>query len=167
MTVDLLRASYAKLNPKATPGVDGVTWRAYGEGLEGRLTDLHGRVHRGTYRAKPARRVYIPKDEHERRPLGIAALEDKIVQQATVWILEQIYETDFLGFSYGFRPGRSPHRALDALYMGIKVKKVNWILDADLRKFLEASTYYTPVHEAVSVCSESRTNHSMLNDLRL
>jgi group II intron reverse transcriptase/maturase len=138
MTVDLLRASYRKLNPKASPGVDGVTWREYGQGLEGRLEDLHGRIHRGAYRARPARRSYIPKNERERRPLGIAALEDKIVQQATVWILEQIYEEDFLGFSYGFRPGRSPHNALDALYMGIKGKKINWILDVDHRKFFDS-----------------------------
>ncbi|MBN2300963.1 MAG: group II intron reverse transcriptase/maturase [Lentisphaerae bacterium] len=137
ITVNLLRASYRKLNPKAAPGVDGVTWAQYGEGLEERLTDLHGRVHRGSYRAKPSKRIYIPKGEQEMRPLGMAALEDKIVQQATVWVLEQIYEEDFLNFSYGFRPGRSPHNALDALYMGIKVKKVNWILDADIRKFFD------------------------------
>lgn len=138
LTVDLLRASYKKLNPKATPGVDGVTWEDYGAGLEERLKDLHGRIHRGAYRAKPTRRSYIPKGEGESRPLGIAAFEDKLVQQATVWILEQICEEDFLGFSYGFRPGRSPHRALDALYMGIKVKKIEWILDADIRKFFDS-----------------------------
>jgi len=138
ITVELLDASYRKLNPKAAPGVDGVTWHEYGEGLEERLAELHSRIHRGAYRARPARRSYIPKNEREQRPLGIAALEDKIVQQATVWILEQSYEEDFLGFSYGFRPGRSPHNALDALYMGIKVKKVNWILDADLRKFFDS-----------------------------
>jgi group II intron reverse transcriptase/maturase len=115
-----------------------VTWAAYGEGLEGRLKDLHGRVHRGAYRARPARRSYIPKGDGEQRPLGIAALEDKIVQQATAWILEQIYEEDFLNFSHGFRPGRSPHNALDALYMGIKVRKVNWILDTDLRRFFDS-----------------------------
>jgi group II intron reverse transcriptase/maturase len=138
ITVDLLRASYKKLNPKATPGVDGVTWSQYGEGLEDKLKDLHGRVHRGSYRAKPAKRSYIPKDGKEMRPLGMAALEDKIVQQATVWVLERIYEEDFLGFSYGFRPKRSPHNALDALYMGIKVKKINWILDADIRKFFDS-----------------------------
>jgi group II intron reverse transcriptase/maturase len=138
MTVDLLRASYYKLNPKASAGVDGVTWSEYGEGLEERLEDLHGRIHRGAYRAKPARRSYIPKANGEQRPLGIAAFEDKVVQQAMVWILQPIYETDFRGFSYGFRPGRSPHRALDALYVGIQRKKVNWILDADLRKFFDS-----------------------------
>jgi len=138
VTVELLQASYRKLNPKATPGVDGVTWHTYGEGLEAKLKDLHERIHRGRYRAKPARRSYIPKGNGEDRPLGIAALEDKIVQQATVWILEQVYEVDFLGYSYGFRPGRDPHKALDALYMGIKVRKINWILDADIRKFFDS-----------------------------
>jgi len=137
MTVDMLRASYRKLNPKAAPGVDGLTWAEYGIGLEERLEGLHARVHRGAYRAQPARRVYIPKNEKEERPLGIAALEDKIVQQAVVWILGAIYEEDFLGFSYGFRPGRSQHNALDALYMGIKTKRVNWVLDVDLRRFFD------------------------------
>jgi RNA-directed DNA polymerase len=137
VTVDLLEASYRKLNPKASPGVDGVTWDDYGKGLEGKLKDLHARIHRGAYRAQPARRTYIPKEGAEMRPLGIAALEDKIVQQSVVWTLEQIYEEDFLGFSYGFRPGRSPHKALDALYMGIKTQKVNWILDVDIRRFFD------------------------------
>ena len=147
LNVDLLRASYLRLNPKATPGVDGVTWAKYGEGLEERLKELHVKVHQGAYRARPARRSYIPKASGESRPLGIAAMEDKVVQQAVVWIMQQIYEEDFLGFSYGFRPGRSPHSALDALYMGIKVRKVNWILDADIRKFLDTSSYYTPSTE--------------------
>ena len=137
VTVELLEASYRKLNPKATPGVDGITWHAYGERLDEKLRDLHERIHRGRYRAKPARRSYIPKEGGEQRPLGIAALEDKIVQQATVWILEQVYEEAFQGFSYGFRPGRHPHKALDALYMAVKVKKINWILDADIRKFFD------------------------------
>ncbi|MEK7994581.1 MAG: group II intron reverse transcriptase/maturase [Planctomycetota bacterium] len=137
MDVELLRKSYWKLNPKATPGIDGVTWKEYGENLEERLKELYERVHGGRYRAKPARRSYIPKPGGESRPLGIAALEDKIVQQGTVWILEQIYEEDFVNFSYGFRPGRSQHNALDALYMGIKTRKVNWILDADIRKFFD------------------------------
>jgi group II intron reverse transcriptase/maturase len=141
LSVDLLRASYKKLNPKATPGVDGVTWQEYGVGLDERLKDLHARVHRGAYRAKPAKRSYIPKGENEKRPLGIASFEDKLVQQGIVWILEQIYEEDFLGFSYGFRPGRSPHNALDALYMGIKVKKVNWILDTDISKFFDTISH--------------------------
>jgi len=138
ITVGLLKVSYQRLNPKATPGIDGVTWKEYGVGLDSRLSDLHGRVHRGGYRAKPAKRSYIPKEDGERRPLGIAALEDKIVQQATVTILEQIYEEDFLGFSYGFRPGRAPHRALDALYVGIKRRNINWILDLDIRKFFDS-----------------------------
>ena len=112
-------------------------WAEYEEGLEGRLTDLHSRIHRGTYRAQPSKRTWIPKLDGKLRPLGIAALEDKIVQQAVRTVLECIYEEDFLGFSYGFRPGRSGHRALDALYVGIKTQKVNWILDADIRGFFD------------------------------
>jgi len=129
-------AFYA-LQRKASPGVDGVTWQEYETGLEDRLIDLHGRVHRGAYRAQPSRRVYIPKADGRQRPLGIAAVEDKIVQQAVVTILNQIYEVDFKGFSYGFRPGRSPHQALDALAVGIQRKKVNWILDADVMGFFD------------------------------
>jgi RNA-directed DNA polymerase len=135
--VDLarLRAAYRALSPKAAAGVDGVTWVAYGQGLEANLQDLHRRVQAGSYRAKPSRRAYIPKADGRQRPLGIAALEDKIVQRAVVEVLNAIYEVDFLGFSYGFRPGRKPHDALDALAVGIYKKKVNWILDADLRDF--------------------------------
>ena len=135
--VDLarLRAAYRALNPNAVPGVDGVTWAAYGQDLEANLQDLHRRLHAGSYRARPSRRAYIPKADGRQRPLGIAALEDKIVQRAVVEVLNAIYEVDFLGFSYGFRPGRKPHDALDALAVGIYKKKVNWILDADLRDF--------------------------------
>ncbi len=115
--------------------MDGQRWGEYETGVEDRLQDLHGRVHRGAYRAKPSRRVYIPKADGRERPLGIAALEDKIVQQAMVTILNEIYEVDFRGFSYGFRPGRSPHQALDALSAGIYRKRVNWILDADIRGY--------------------------------
>src|SRR5215831_8962333 len=115
LTVELLRESFYSLKRKAAPGVDGVRWQEYESGLENRLVELHGRVHRGAYRAQPSRRVYIQKEDGRQRPLGIAALEDKIVQQAVVTILHQIYEEDFLGFSYGFRPGRSQHDALDAL----------------------------------------------------
>ncbi len=114
-----------------------MTWQEYETGLEDRLVDLHSRVHRGAYRAQPSRRVYIPKADGRQRPLGIAALEDKIVQQAVVTILNQIYEVDFKGFSYGFRPGRSPHQALDALTVGIQRKRVNWVLDADIRGFFD------------------------------
>ena len=114
-----------------------MTWKEYETGLEDRLVDLHSRVHRGAYRAQPSRRVYIPKADGRQRPLGIAALEDKIVQQAVVTILNQIYEVDFQGFSYGFRPGRSPHQALDALTVGIQRKRVNWVLDADIRGFFD------------------------------
>ena len=137
LTVGLLRDSYYALKRNASPGVDGVSWREYENGVEERLKDLHGRVHRGAYRAQPSRRVYIPKADGRQRPLGIASLEDKIVQQAVVTILNQIYEVDFRGFSYGFRPGRSPHRALDALNVGIERKPVNWILDADIRGFFD------------------------------
>ena len=137
LTVALLRDSFYALKRKAAPGVDGVTWQEYETGLEGRLADLHSRVHRGAYRAQPSRRVYIPKPDGRQRPLGVAALEDKVVQQAVVTILNQIYEEDFRGFSYGFRPGRSQHQALDALYVAITRKKVNWILDCDIRGFFD------------------------------
>jgi RNA-directed DNA polymerase len=137
VTVDLLRDGFYALQRRAAPGVDGVTWREYETGLEDRLVDLHNRVHRRAYRAQPSRRVYIPKADGRQRPLGIAALEDKIVQQAVVTILNQIYEVDFKGFSYGFRPGRGPHQALDALNVGIFRKRVNWVLDADIRGFFD------------------------------
>ena len=133
--VDRLRAAYWALKPKAAPGVDGVTWKDYGQDLEENLRDLHSRVHRGSYRARPSRRVYIPKPDGRRRPLGVASLEDKLLQRAVVEVLNAIYETDFLGCSYGFRPGRSPHDALDALAVGLRRKRVNWVLDADFREF--------------------------------
>ena len=147
LNIDLLRDSFYALKRPASPGVDGVTWQEYETGLEDRLTDLHSRVHRGAYRAQSSRRVYIPKADGRQRPLGIAALEDKIVQQAVVAILNQIYEVDFKGFSYGFRPGRSPHQALDALAVGLERKKVNWVLDADIRGFLDPSTQCPLIHE--------------------
>ncbi|WP_371878587.1 group II intron reverse transcriptase/maturase [Conexibacter sp. S30A1] len=133
--VDRLRAAYFALRPKAAPGVDGVTWDDYGQDLEGSLTDLHARVHRGAYRARPSRRVFIPKPDGRLRPLGVAALEDKILQRAVVEVLNAVYEQDFLGFSYGFRPGRSPHDALDALAYGINRRRVNWVLDADFSDY--------------------------------
>jgi len=137
VTVELLRESYCGLKRQAAPGVDGVTWEGYGQGLEDRLTDLHGRIHRGAYRAQPSRRVWIPKPDGRQRPLGIAALEDKVVQHAVGKVLNQIWEEDFLGFSYGFRPGRGPQDALDALWVGIVRKKVNWIVDLDIRSFFD------------------------------
>jgi RNA-directed DNA polymerase len=137
VTVDLLRESYHSLKKRAAPGVDGVTWGEYGQDLEARLSDLHGRIHRGAYRAKPSRRVWISKPDGRQRPLGIAALEDKVVQYAVGTVLNQIWEEDFLGFSYGFRPGRSQHDALDALYVGITSKKVDWVLDLDIRAFFD------------------------------
>src|SRR5580700_1594588 len=137
LSIDLLRDSFYALKRQAAPGVDGVTWQEYEDGLEGRIADLHSRVHRGAYRAQPSRRVYIPKADGRQRPLGIAALEDKVVQQAVVTILNQIYEMDFRGFSYGFRPGRNPHQALDALNAGLQKKRVNWVLDADIKGFFD------------------------------
>jgi RNA-directed DNA polymerase len=134
VSLDRLRAAYRALSPRAAAGVDGVTWEAYGRDLEANLRDLHARLHRGAYRAKPSRRSHIPKADGRQRPLGIAALEDKIVQRAVVWVFSAIYEEDFLGFSYGFRPGRSPHHALDALAVGITRRRVNWVLDADFRE---------------------------------
>jgi RNA-directed DNA polymerase len=135
--VDLnrLRAAYWAIRPQAAPGVDGVTWQDYGQDLEGNLEGLLARVHSGAYRASPSRRVYIAKADGRQRPLGIATVEDKVVQRAVVEVLNAIYEEDFLGFSYGFRPGRSPHHALDALSVAIERKKVNWVLDADISDF--------------------------------
>jgi len=138
LTIDLLRESFYSLKRKVAPGVDGVTWHEYESGIEDRLVDLHGRVHRGAYRAMPSRRVYIEKEDGRQRPLGVAALEDKIVQYAVATILNQIYEEDFLGFSYGFRPGRSQHDALDALSYALLKKKVNYVLDADIKGFLDS-----------------------------
>jgi group II intron reverse transcriptase/maturase len=138
VSVDRLRAAYFALRPKAAPGVDGVTWHDYGLELEDNLEDLHARVHRGSYRAKPSRRTFIPKPDGRQRPLGIAALEDKLLQRALVEVLNAIYERDFLGFSYGFRPGRSPHHALDALATGIQRKRVNWVLDLDFRDYFSS-----------------------------
>jgi RNA-directed DNA polymerase len=141
LSVDLLRDSFYALQRKAAPGVDGVRWKEYEAGLEDRLADLHSRIHRGVYRAQASRRVYIPKADGRQRPLGVAALEDKIVQQAVVTILHEIYEVDFRGFSYGFRPGRSPHQALDALSVGLHRKRVNWVLDADIRGFFDQMSH--------------------------
>jgi group II intron reverse transcriptase/maturase len=141
LSVERLRIAYRELNPKASAGVDGVTWRQYGEQLEGNLADLHGRLQRGAYRARPSRRTYIPKGDGRQRPLGVAALEDKLVQRAAVGVLNAVYETDFLGFSYGFRPGRGQHDALDALAVGLARKKVNWVLDADIRGFFDAISH--------------------------
>ena len=141
LTVDLLRESFYALKRKAAPGVDGMSWQEYATGLEDRLRDLHSRVHRGAYRATPSRRVYFPKADGRQRPLGVAALEDKIVQQAVVTILQAIYEEDFQGFSYGFRPGRNQHQALDALSYALQQRGVNYILDADIRGFFDTISH--------------------------
>jgi RNA-directed DNA polymerase len=141
LTVDLLRDSFYALQRHAAPGVDHLTWQAYATGLEERLADLHRRVHRGAYRAQPSRRVYIPKPDERQRPWGIAALETKIVQQAVVAILTQIYEEDFRGFSYGFRPGRRPHQALDALSVALTRRRVNYVLACDLRGFFDTLSH--------------------------
>ena len=139
--LETLRMAYFSLKKEAAPGVDGETWRHYGEALEHNLQDLSHRLKRGAYRAKPVRRAYIDKNDGRKRPLGVPVLEDKIVQRATVEVLNAIYETDFLGFSYGFRPGRSQHQALDALYTGLLTKKVNWVLDLDIRGFFDALSH--------------------------
>jgi group II intron reverse transcriptase/maturase len=141
ITIDLLKQSYIALERDAAPGIDGVTWRTHGENLEAKLKDLHERIHKGSYRARPARRTYIPKADGSKRPLSIWCLEDKIVQQAVVRVLEAIYEEDFVGFSYGFRPGRGQHDALDALHAGILRRRVNWVLDADIRGFFDAMSH--------------------------
>jgi group II intron reverse transcriptase/maturase len=133
--------AYLALKREAAPGVDGETWRGYGEHLEIYLEDLSARLERGAYRAKPVKRVYIPKSDGRLRPIGITALEDKIVQRATVEVLNAVYETDFLGFSYGFRPKRGAHNALDAVTVGIETKNVNWVLDADIRGFFDTISH--------------------------
>jgi RNA-directed DNA polymerase len=137
LSVPMLRLAFYALKRDAAPGVDGLTWQAYETDLDRRIEDLHERVQRGAYRAQPSRRRYIPKPDGRQRPLAVAALEDKIVQRATVAVLEAIYEEDFLGFSYGFRPKRGQHDALDALAVGITSTKVNFILDADIRSFFD------------------------------
>jgi RNA-directed DNA polymerase len=148
LTVDMLRCAFSNLKKRAAVGVDQVAWGDYAADLDRNLTDLAARVRRGAYRALPSRRVYIPKTDGKLRPLGIAAIEDKIVQAAVVMILTPIYEAEFLGFSYGFRPGRSQHDALDALAFGIKARKVCWVLDADIARFLDPVSYCPLVDEA-------------------
>jgi RNA-directed DNA polymerase len=137
LSAAMLRTAFFALKRDAAPGVDGLTWEAYAADLDHRIEDLHARVQRGAYRAQPSRRRYIPKPDGRQRPLAVAALEDKLVQRATATVLNAIYEEDFLGFSYGFRPQRSQHDALDALMVGITSRKVNWILDADIRSFFD------------------------------
>jgi RNA-directed DNA polymerase len=137
ISTDLLHEAFHELKEEAAPGVDGVTWKDYAADLEGKLEDLHARVQRGAYRAQPSRRVRIPKPDGRERPIAVAALEDKIVQRAAATLLSAIYEEEFLGFSYGFRPGRGAHDALDALLVGIGGRKVNFILDADIRSFFD------------------------------
>ena len=150
ISTELLEEAFYELKEDAAPGMDRLTWKAYDADLECNIEDLHQRVQGGAYRALPSRRVYIPKPDGRQRPLAVAALEDKIVQRATATLLNAIYEEDFLGFSYGFRPGRSAHHAMDALVVGIGSRKVNWILDADIRSFLDPVSYCPLVHEAPS-----------------
>ena len=147
ISIELLEQSFFELKEDAAPGVDRLTWKDYEANLERNLEDLHDRVHRGAYRALPSRRVYIPKPDGRQRPLAVAALEDKIVQRAVAKLLNAIYEEDFLGLSYGFRPGRGTHDAMDALCVGIHSKKVSFILDADIRSFLDRTAYCTQAHE--------------------
>src|SRR6516165_9222718 len=141
ISVDLLEEAFCELKRNAAPGTDGLTWQGYEADLERNLADLHARLHRGAYRALPSRRVYIPKPDGRQRPLAVAPLEDKIVQRATAALLNAIYEEEFLGFSYGFRPGRGTHDALDALIVGINSRKVNWIFDADIRSFFDSVSW--------------------------
>jgi retron-type reverse transcriptase len=148
ISIEHLAEAFGELKQNAAPGVDGLTCEAYEADLERKLRDLHGRLHRGAYRPLPARRVYIPKPDGGQRPLAVAALEDKIVQRAVAAVLSAIYEEDFLGFSYGFRPGRGAHDAMDALVVGIERRKVSFILDADIRSFLDPVSYCPLVHEA-------------------
>lgn len=137
ITPELLRQAYFALNAKAAEGIDDVSWEVYGEELDTHIPDLCTRVHTNRYKPKPVKRIWIPKANGQQRPIGITAIEDKVVQQAVVWVLEAIYEVDFLGFSYGFRPGRSQHHALDAVYMAITTRKVSWVLDADIKGFFD------------------------------
>ena len=137
ISIDVLRASFFDLKRSAAPGVDEMTWADYVENIEANLANLHRRVHTGAYRALPSRRTYIPKADGRQRPLGIAGLEDKIIQSAVVAILTPIYEAEFLGFSYGFRPGRNQHQALDALAFGIGRRQINWVLDCDVQSFFD------------------------------
>src|SRR6201987_4569793 len=141
ISVELLEEAFYELKKNAAPGADGLTWQEYETDLERNLEDLYARLHRGAYRALPSRRVYIPKPDGRQRPLAVAALEDKIVQRATLAVLNAIYEEDFLGFSYGFRPGRGTHDALDALVVAIDRRSVNWILDADIRSFFDSISH--------------------------
>ena len=141
LTVELLRESFLSLKRTAAPGIDGQRWKQYEQNLEEKLIDLHGRVHRGAYRAYPSRRVYLEKPDGRKRPLGIAVLEDKIVQGAVVRILNAIYEEDFLGFSYGFRPDSGAHDALDALSVALQFEKVGWVLDADIQSFFDTMSH--------------------------
>jgi RNA-directed DNA polymerase len=150
ISTELLEQSFFELKEDAAPGVDRLTWKDYEADLERNLEDLHDRIQRGAYRALPSRRVYIPKPDGRQRPLAVAALEDKIVQRAVATLLNAIYEEDFLGFSYGFRPGRGTHNALDALCVGIHSKKVSFILDADIQSFFDRASYCPPSYEGCS-----------------
>ncbi|MGB8527024.1 MAG: reverse transcriptase domain-containing protein [Rhodoplanes sp.] len=160
LSMAMLRTAFFALKRDAAPGIDGLTWRAYEADLDRRIEDLHGRLHRGAYRALASRRRHIPKPDGRQRPLAIAALEDKIVQRAATAVLNAIYEEDFLGFSYGFRPQRSQHDALDALVVGLTRTKVNYILDADIRSFLDPVSYCPLVHEV-------QTNSSLCRAITL
>ena len=164
--VERLRTAYLATKRDAAAGIDGETWQHYGERLEENLQELSGRLKRGAYRAKPVRRAYIPKADGRQRPLGVPALEDKIVQRAVVEVLNAIYEEDFLGFSYGFRPGRSPHQAVDALTVGITTKKVNWVLDADIRSFFDTLRHEWLVQFVEHRVADKRVVHLIQKWLR-
>jgi len=144
LTQQRLDDAYFSLKRQAAKGVDNVTWKAYGENLADRLRDLHGRLHAGSYRPQPSKRVWIEKPDGHKRPIGIAALEDKVVQHALGSIIQSIYEADFLGFSYGFRPGRSQHNALDAIYVALTQKKISWVLDSLVRRYIPSAKIFHP-----------------------
>jgi len=137
ITPVLLKNAYDNLNKKAARGVDGETWQSYGQGLTGKLQSLHVKIHTGRYKPQPSKRIWLLKPDGRQRPIGIAVVEDKIVQQALVWVIQSIYEEDFLGFSYGFRPKRHQHKALDALFVALTEKRVNWVIDADIKGFFD------------------------------
>jgi len=164
--VDRLRESYLALRPGAAAGVDGQTWQEYGQALEGNLQDLSDRLKRGAYRARPVKRAWIPKSDGRERPIGIPTVEDKVVQRAASRVLGAAYEADFLGFSYGFRPGRSAHDAADALAVGLTRRRIGWVLDADIRGFLDTASYCTPIHARFSKRAGAASNTLIRKPLR-
>jgi len=159
MTPELLERAYYKLNRHAASGVDGVSWEDYGDKLNSNIQDCHSRLHKGSYRPQATKRVWIEKADGKQRPIGITTLEDKLVQQALCWIIESIFEADFLGFSYGFRPKRSQHNALDAIYVALTQKKVSWILDADIKGFFDTISHHWLMKFLEHRITDRKTRH--------